>query len=72
MVLPAGKKIPRHQAASAITVQCLEGAIKFESHGRTQLMRAGTMLFLVPAEPHALEALQNSSVLVSRLARSQS
>lgn len=72
MVLPAGKKIPRHQAASAITVQCLEGAIKFESHGRTQFMRSGTMLFLVPAKPHALEALENSSVLVSRLARSQS
>ena len=71
MVLPAGKKIPRHQAPSAITVQCLEGAIEFESHGRTQLMRAGTMLFLTPAEPHALEALENSSVLVTRLARNQ-
>ena len=71
MVLPAVEKIPQHQAASAITVQCLEGAIEFESHGRTQLMRAGTMLFLAPAEPHALEALENSSVLVSRLARSQ-
>lgn len=35
MVLPAGKKIPSHQVPGAITVQCLEGAVGFESPGRT-------------------------------------
>ncbi|MEB0059688.1 AraC family ligand binding domain-containing protein [Variovorax sp. LG9.2] len=69
MVLPAGKKIPLHQTPSAITVQCLEGAVEFESHGRARLMRPGVMLFLAPADPHALEALEDSSVLVSKLAR---
>jgi len=48
LVLPAGKKLPQHHAASAITVQCIEGAVEFEAHGRSQLMRAGTMLFLAP------------------------
>ena len=69
MVLPAGKKILLHQAPGSITVQCLEGAVEFESHGRTQLMLPGVMLFLAPAEPHALEALENSSVLVTKLAK---
>lgn len=71
MVLQGGKKIPTHHAPGAIIVQCLEGAIEFESHGRKQLMRAGTMLFLAPAEPHSLEALENSSVLLTKLARGQ-
>jgi hypothetical protein len=41
LVLPAGKKLPQHQAASVITVQCIEGAIGFEIHGHSQLMRPG-------------------------------
>lgn len=45
LVLPAGKKLPQHQAASVIAVQCIEGAIGFEIHGHSQLMRPGTRLF---------------------------
>jgi quercetin dioxygenase-like cupin family protein len=69
LVLLAGKKLPQHQVASVITVQCIEGAVQFEAHGRSQLMRAGTMLFLAPGEPHSLEARENSSVLVTMLVR---
>ena len=68
-VLPAGKKLPLHQVASVITVQCIEGAVEFEAHGRSQLMRAGTMLFLAPGEPHSVEAVEDSSILVSMLVR---
>ena len=68
-VLPAGKKLPLHQVASVITVQCMEGAVKFEAHGRSQIMRGGTMLFLAPGEPHSIEALEDSSILVSMLVR---
>lgn len=45
LLLPAGKKLSQHQAASVITVQCIEGTIGFEIHGHSQLMRPGTRLF---------------------------
>ena len=31
LVLLAGKKLPQHQVASVITVQCLEWAVEFET-----------------------------------------
>jgi len=31
-----------HRVPGAITVQCLEGAIEFEAHGRLDVMRAVT------------------------------
>ncbi|QEG39562.1 cupin domain-containing protein [Roseimaritima ulvae] len=67
LVLPAGKKIAEHQAPSDITVQCLEGRIQFTSGGNPQELVAGDLLFLTAAAPHALEALEDSSVLVTIL-----
>ena len=68
-VLLAGKKLPLHQVPSAITVQCIEGTVKLEAHGRWQLMRPGTMLYLAPEEPHSIEAVEDSSILVTMLVR---
>jgi len=41
LVLPAGKHIPEHQAPGEITVQCLEGFVKFGTGAGVQLMRSG-------------------------------
>ncbi|MFX1766647.1 cupin domain-containing protein [Paraburkholderia sp. A1RI-2L] len=65
LVLPAGKHIPEHRAPGEITVQCLEGIVKFGTSARTQVMRSGDLLFLLPGEPHWLEAVENGSVLVT-------
>ncbi|CAN0628330.1 protein of unknown function [Burkholderia multivorans] len=46
-------------------MQCLEGAVNFGSVGKTILMRAGDMLFLLAGEPHWLEATENASLLVT-------
>ena len=64
LVLPAGKQIPEHRAPGEITVQCLEGAVKFGTGTGVKLMRAGDMLFLLGGEPHWLEAVESASVLV--------
>jgi quercetin dioxygenase-like cupin family protein len=69
LVLPAGKKIPEHRAAGEITVQCLEGEVDFTAGGQTVRLSAGQMLFLSGGEPHALHAVQDSSVLVTILLR---
>ena len=65
LVLPAGKHIPEHRAPGEITVQCLEGVVKFGTGTGTQVMRSGDMLFLLAGEPHWLEAVENGSVLVT-------
>lgn len=67
LVLPEGKGTPEHKAAGAITIQCLEGVIELDAHGRTQQMRSGDMVYLADAEPHAVRALENASLLITVL-----
>ena len=67
LVLPAGKVIPLHKAPGEITVQCLEGRVAFTAEGKTQELTAGQLLYLATAEPHALTAIEDSSLLVTIL-----
>jgi quercetin dioxygenase-like cupin family protein len=67
LVLPAGKAIPLHKAPGEITVQCLEGRVAFTAAGKTQDVTAGQLLYLAEGEPHALKALEASSLLVTLL-----
>lgn len=69
LILLAGKATPDHKAAGAITIQCLEGVVEFVAHGQTQILRAGSMVYLADAEPHAVKALEDSSLLVTLLLR---
>ena len=69
LVLAAGKAESEHKASGAITIQCLEGAVELEAHGRTQILRAGSMVYLSDGEPHAVKALEDSSLLVTMLLR---
>ncbi|MBN8767036.1 MAG: cupin domain-containing protein [Thiobacillus sp.] len=68
-VLPAGQVAPEHKAAGALTLQCLEGEVEFEAYGRIQILRAGTMVYLADAAPHAVRALTDSALLVTILLR---
>ena len=65
--LPSGKAIQEHAAAGLMIVQCIEGAVAFTAQGRTQTLAAGDMLYLDDGVPHALEALADSSLLVTIL-----
>ncbi len=65
MMLPAEKTVPVHRVPGAITVQCLEGTLEFDAHGRLQKMLAGSLIYLEPAASHALRALEDVSVLVT-------
>ncbi|QLQ02062.1 MAG: cupin domain-containing protein [Thiobacillus sp.] len=68
-VLIAGKTAPDHKASGALTLQCLEGAVELDAHGRTQSLRAGDMVYLADAEPHAVRAMEDASLLVTVLLR---
>lgn len=65
LVMPSGKQIAEHKAPGEITVHCLEGCIKFTASGHSHELDAGQMLYLETAEPHAVEAIKDSFVLVT-------
>ena len=67
LVLPAGKHIAEHKAPGEITVLCLEGRVKFASQGEAKELVAGDLLYLTTADPHAVEAMEDSSLLVTIL-----
>ncbi len=67
LVLPAGKKIPEHHAPGEITVHCLEGRVVFSVGPREHFLIPGDWLYLDAAQPHALLALEDSSLLVTML-----
>lgn len=69
MVLPAGKTLSEHKAPGEIIVQCLEGDITFTTMGEPKQLRAGDMLYLAAGEPHALTAIEDSSFLLTIVAR---
>jgi len=67
MVLLAGKEMPEHEVVGELTVQCLEGSVEFSIGTTRDVMRPGDLKCLAGGIPHALRALEDSSVLVTLL-----
>lgn len=67
LVIPIGKEIPPHRAPEEVTVQCVEGRVAFTHNGSTSILSAGDLLYLCPNELHSVKALEDSTVLVTRL-----
>lgn len=66
LALLAGQTLPPHGIdASAITLQCLEGAAELGAHGTTQRLEPGTLVYLAPGVQHQVKALQDCSILVT-------
>lgn len=65
LVLPAGKQIAEHRAPGEVTILCLEGCVNLTSRAEPKELAAGDMLYLNAAEPHAVEAIEDSTVLVT-------
>ena len=65
IVLPAGHGLPEHKTPGEITVQCIEGRIEFRTPGRLQVLEPGDFIHLRREEPHSLQALLDSSALVT-------
>jgi len=63
LVLQAGKSMPEHCVPGEVTLHCIEGTVEVQAHGKTQVLRAGDMMYLRGGEPHAVKALEDASLL---------
>lgn len=71
MVLPKGKSVPEHHVAGEITMQCLEGAVEVQAHSSSHTLLPGYLMYLQGDVPHALHALEDSSILVTMLRKNE-
>ena len=70
-VLLAGKEFAEHTVSGGITIQCLEGVVLFTAHAKTQILRAGQLVFVAKDVPHALKGVEDASVLVTIVSHKQ-
>lgn len=67
LVVPAGKQIAEHRAKGDLVVQCLEGRVAFTASGQKHDLAAGKLLYLPAGEPHAVDGLEDASLLLTIL-----
>jgi quercetin dioxygenase-like cupin family protein len=67
VVMPRGKKIRRHEVPGEVTLQCLEGKVNLDVEDRSIELTAGDFTYLDGHRPHDLEAVLDSTLLVTIL-----
>lgn len=65
LVVPAGRKISRHQVPGTITMQCLEGRVSLGLPGGEVELDAGDWLYLDGGTPHDVRGIEDASLLVT-------
>jgi quercetin dioxygenase-like cupin family protein len=65
LVLPQGKTIAEHKAPGEIVAQCLTGRVRFSAMQKNIDLEPGQLFYLAAAEPHAVSALEDCSVLLT-------
>ncbi|SNS18254.1 hypothetical protein SAMN06265795_101402 [Noviherbaspirillum humi] len=65
LVLAAGRTVPPHDVPGEITLQCLDGAVEVQAHGKTETLNAGEMLFLAGGISYSLHAPRDAVVLMT-------
>ena len=65
MALKANMRVPEHKTEGRISVHVLAGHIQLKASGRTFSLRPGGILGLDRGVPHAVEALEESALLLT-------
>ena len=66
LVVRAGQTLPSHQVAGSMTLYCIEGHVRFVG-GTPPELRSGDWLYLDPGTAHEVEAVTDSSLLLTIL-----
>lgn len=64
-VLQKGRSVPEHKVDGELTIQCIEGRLSVQAHGRAIRLGPGELLFLAGGTPHSVEAEEDSSALLT-------
>lgn len=64
-VVPAGTEIKEHKAKGEIIVQCLQGRVTYVVSGKSQTLKAGTLLYLPTGEPHSVKGIEDALLLLT-------
>jgi len=67
VVLRAGKSLPPHSVPGELTVLCIEGRAWLRAGAGDHLLCAGDLVLLPGGDRHSVEALDDSSLLVTVL-----
>ena len=67
VVLAAGKSLPPHSVPGEITVLCIEGRAWLRAEAGDHLLAAGELVLLPGGDRHSVEAVDDSSLLVTVL-----
>jgi quercetin dioxygenase-like cupin family protein len=71
LVLPKERPMPVHRVDGDMTLQCLEGEIEVDAHGRTVTLLPNEMLYLAGGVPHAVRAVVDAVGLMTILLHQQ-
>ncbi|WPP47994.1 cupin domain-containing protein [Catalinimonas niigatensis] len=63
--MKAGTEIKTHQANGPISVQVIEGQLKFSTEKESQVLNKGEMLTLQPHIRHSVEAIEETAFLLT-------
>lgn len=69
LVLPAGKSMPPHQVAGAVTLQCIEGQIDVTCEDGSHRLGAGQLLYLPGGVRHGVVGVEDASALLTIVLR---
>ena len=64
-VLHRGRSVPEHKIDGELTLQCIEGRLTVQAHGREIALGPGELLFLGGGVPHSITAEEDSSALLT-------
>ncbi len=67
MVIPKGREIEEHSVDGEVSVQCLEGEVKFHLGNETKELSEGSWLYLNRKQPHSISAATDAVLLVTIL-----
>jgi quercetin dioxygenase-like cupin family protein len=67
LIVRAGQEIPPRKSPGAVIAQSLEGRVALTALGKTQVLEAGTLLYLPAEEPYAFHGIDDASLLMTIL-----